>query len=415
MVSFFQQTQQLWQRFRPTRADVAPRTPPQRVLIISASVGGGHVSAGRALETACQTQGLEYKHIDLLSYTNTAVRRLYRDSYFEMVELAPDLVNWVGKRLDVAQERKGRLARSLDRFGRLLVRRLPRDIRHYQPDVILHTHFWSPAVLATMGKNSIPEGVIITDFGAHGLWLKQQIGRYFVASEDIAAHMQASGISKQRLAITGIPIDPRFAALLSQEEARAQLKLSQNKDVVLLMATGLRPAILEKLIAQLIGIDYPLSVEVICGRSEANLHIAQQAWEKRSPNCHIELHIHGFTSEMPHYMAAADVIIGKPGGLTSSEAVAAGVAFAVVSPYPLQEEANANFLLENGLGFRIDPLTILNSKLKSYLSQPAKRHELYIRSRSMARANAAEQVVHSLLASPISRIPANQRNLNPKK
>lgn len=400
-----------WQRWRRSQGVYQPNPYPKRVLIISASVGGGHIAAGRALETACRLSGLEAQHIDLLSYTSRAVRRIYSDSYFELMEIAPDFVNWIGKRLDVPSESKSRLERSLTQLGRLLVRKLPKVIKQYQPDVILHTHFWSPALLRTIKNQPVPEGLIITDYGAHGFWLHPQIGRYFVASEDIAAHMIESGVEKQRIQITGIPIDKRFSMLESKAAARATLNLSPERDVALLMASGMKRKILKKVLEHLIQLDYPLNVQVICGRTQDNLSMVECVKKQRADNCQVELEGIGYTKEMPRYMAAADVIIGKPGGLTTSEALASGLAFAVVSPYPLQEEANATFLLENGLGFRIEPLTVLNNKLKTFLSDADKRLSMAEHIRQRAKPDAAEHIIHSISSMPIPKIERKSTNL----
>jgi processive 1,2-diacylglycerol beta-glucosyltransferase len=97
-------------------------------------------------------------------------------------------------------------------------------------------------------------------------------------------------------------------------------------------------------------------------------------------------------------MAAADLILGKPGGLTTSEALAAGLPFAVVNPYPLQEEANTTFLLEHGVGFRIEPLSVLEYKLKRFLLDPNRRQNMQQQALRLAKPNAARQIIHSVLA-----------------
>ena len=107
--------------------------------------------------------------------------------------------------------------------------------------------------------------------------------------------------------------------------------------------------------------------------------------------------VHGFLDDIPRYMAAADLVLGKPGGLTTSEALAAGLPFAVVSPYPLQEEANANFLLEHGVGLRLEPLTLVPYKLRTFFADDARRARMQGAAFALAQPDAAETVVRSLL------------------
>ena len=147
---------------------------------------------------------------------------------------------------------------------------------------------------------------------------------------------------------------------------------------------------------------WPLTVFVICGRTEYLMKAAAKEVSDGGPESLVLIKVLGFVDEMPRYMAAADLLLGKPGGLTTSEALAAGLPFAVVSPYPLQEEANANMLLERGAGIRIDPLTVLNYKLKAFFADETRRNIMGDSAKELARPYAAREVIRSLLEEPLS-------------
>jgi processive 1,2-diacylglycerol beta-glucosyltransferase len=115
----------------------------------------------------------------------------------------------------------------------------------------------------------------------------------------------------------------------------------------------------------------------------------------------IQFRVLGFTLDMPRLMASADLLVGKPGGLTTSEALAAGLPFAIVQPYPLQEEANANYLLEHGAGMRIEPLTLLTHKLRSFFEDQQRREQMRAAALRLAKPEAARTVVRSLLDKPL--------------
>ena len=375
---------------------------PQKLLIVSASIGGGHVAAGRALESAAKDEKLVTQHVDMLSCTAPGFRRLYRQAYFDLVRTAPDVVDYLGKRLDrKPHEFKTRQERVLARFSRLVSYNLPRLVRRERPDVILHTHFLPPAILSRQEKLSVPEAVVITDYAAHALWLQIGVRRYFVAADEVAAHLDAVGVGAGRVRVTGIPIDGRFEGLEPKLQARRALGLSAERDVLLLIASGLDQKVLVSLLQSLKVLRWPLTVFVICGRTEHLMNAALQEVETHDPRSSVSLKVLGFVNEMPRYMAAADLLLGKPGGLTTSEALAAGLPFAVVSPYPLQEEANANMLLEGGAGFRIDPLTVLNYKLKTFFADEARRERMREVARRLAKPEAAREVVRSLLEEPL--------------
>ena len=377
----------------------APKAAPPRMLIVSASIGGGHVAAARALGEAARTRGLEPEHIDLLSYTAPGFRRLYRQTYFDLVRTAPDFIDWLGKRLDRRpQEERTRQERVMARLTQLLSRNLVWQVRQRAPELIVHTHFLPPAVVRAE-RYDIPEAVVVTDYAAHNLWLQPGIRRYFVATGEVAAHLQAVGIEDSRVRVSGIPISPRFKTLLPKAAARAALELAPERDVLLLIASGLEATTLKSLLGYLRELKWPLTVVVVCGRSDELVAVAERALLGYTGL--MSFSVHGFIDDVPQYMAAADLLVGKPGGLTTSEALAAGLPFAVVSPYPLQEEANANFLLEHGVGFRLEPLTVTPYKLRNFFADDARR--VVMRRAALARAQpgAAEYIIGSLLREPL--------------
>jgi processive 1,2-diacylglycerol beta-glucosyltransferase len=378
----------------------------KRFLIVSASIGGGHVAAGRAIEAAFGERGIAVDHVDLLDYTTVPFRRLYRQAYFDLVRTAPDFVDWLGKRLDKsasAQKSRQEIVRA--RFVRLISLYLPRLIRRYQPDVIIHTHFLAPEVLSTRlspdllrrkgKKPDIKQVVVITDYFLHRLWLQPTISHYFVGSDEVAVQLQAYAVPAERISITGIPIDLRFCALEPKLRAREALGYASDRDVLLLMASGLGAERLRDLLKQVQQLRWPATVAIICGRSPELLSVAADAINGYEGLLSFELI--GFSDNIPRYMAAADLLIGKPGGLTTSEALAAGLPFAVVQPYPLQEEANTTYLLENGVGFRIEPLSVFQLKVKRFLADDARRQQMQQAAKALAKPDAARSIVTVLL------------------
>lgn len=363
-----------------------------RVLIISASIGGGHVAAGRALEPALAERGVEVRHVDLLDYTTAPFRRLYRQTYFDLVRTAPDLVEWLGRRLDKSpSEQKSRQARVRARLTRLVSFHLPRLIQRHRPDILIHTHFLPPEILSSRTRNGMPlQAVVVTDFAAHNLWLQPNVDRYFVAAEEVRVHMTSSGVSPDRVRVTGIPIDRGYAALPSCDEARARLGLPAGRDVVLLMASGMERRTALALAAQLRDLRWPARAIVVCGRSE-DLREDLLAVTAEAEGL-VDFEVRGFAHDLPTLMAASDVLVGKPGGLTTSEAFAAGLPFAIVQPYPLQEEANANYVLEHGAGIRIDPLTTFRHKVRALLEDEPRRNAMRSAARRLAKPHSARDI-----------------------
>ena len=378
-----------------------------RVLIISASIGGGHVAAARALEFSAREASLDVMHVDLLDYTSAPFRQLYKQAYFDLVRTAPEFIEWFAKQLDRSPgELKSRQQRLRARLSRLVSIELPRMISRYKPDLIVHTHFFSPELLSTTlapdlvrltgRKTPIPQFVVITDFYAHSLWMQPKIECYFVASDEIAAHLIASGVDSERIVVSGIPIDPRFRQLETKVEARKTLGYSLERDLLLFIASGLDAKTLRYLLSELKTLRWPLNVALVCGRSKDLVSTAASELDEFDSD-YVSVDLVEFTKVMPRYMAAADLLLGKPGGLTSSEALAAALPFAVVQPYPIQEEGNTGYLLEHGAAIRIAPLSTLSYKLRLFFSSEAKRTALQEAAKSLAHPHAAETVISHVL------------------
>jgi processive 1,2-diacylglycerol beta-glucosyltransferase len=153
--------------------------------------------------------------------------------------------------------------------------------------------------------------------------------------------------------------------------------------------------VLAQLMRQLAMLRYPLKATVVLGRSEELRETAER--ELRPETTDVDIELIGFTRDMPRYMAAADLLVGKPGGLTTSEALAASLPVAVVSPYPLQEEANTTFLLEHGAGFRVEPLTLFNYKIRAFLQDPTRREAMTRNAYHLAKPEAAKNIISEML------------------
>ncbi len=376
---------------------------PHRVLIVSASIGGGHVAAGNALTAAFSERNIETEHVDLLDYTAAPFRRLYRQAYFDLVRTAPDLVEWLGRRMDqMPREAQTRQQRLRARLTRLLSYELPRELARIQPDLVVHTHFLGPEILSGTRRHlsGPPQVEVITDFFAHSLWLKPVVQRYFVATDEVAVHLRSAGVDDARIRVTGIPIDLRFTDLPEAAVARAAAGVPVDRDMVLVMAGGLEERALVTLLNQLRELPWPVTVMVVCGRSEALVKTARNTVaEHEGP---VRFEVRSFSEDVPVLMAAADILVGKPGGLTSSEALAASLPIAIVHPYPLQEEANANVLLEHGAAMRIEPLSTLRHKLLGFFEDEQRRAAMQAACRRLAKPDAARAVVASVCDEPLT-------------
>jgi processive 1,2-diacylglycerol beta-glucosyltransferase len=375
--------------------------PPSlgRVLVLSASAGAGHVRAAQALERALAAAqaATEVRHVDVLQYTTKAFRRLYSKAYLDMVTHAPEVLGWLYDYLDSPWKH----ARLRLAFDALNARRFIRLLADYRPDWALCTHFLPAELIAwlrTQERLTTRQAVIITDFDVQAVWLARPVERYCVAREETAVHLARLGIPAETITVTGIPIDPVFAEPKDPQAMRLRHGLAPDRTTLLVSAGGFGVGPIEQLVRSLLPLQHPAQIVILCGRSEELKQRIDALAAEGPPTRPITLRPVGYTTDMDEYMAAADVMIGKPGGLTTSEALARGLPMVIVNPIPGQEERNADYLLEEGAAIRGNNLPALAWKLDRLLDDPARLGALRANARRIARPQAARDVVAALRA-----------------
>ena len=225
----------------------------------------------------------------------------------------------------------------------------------------------------------------------------RDFAHYFVALDETRAHLEELGIPAERITVSGIPIDPAFAVPKDRTALRNKYKLRHDGIVILISAGGFGVGKIETLITPLLRLRHPAQIVAICGHNEELKARLDHLAAGLAPRSRVALKVVGYTTEMDEYMAAADLVVGKPGGLTTSEALARGLVFVVVSPIPGQEERNADHLLEEGAAIRCNNLPVLAYKIDRLLDDPARLAAMQANVRRLARPRAAHEIVAKLL------------------
>jgi processive 1,2-diacylglycerol beta-glucosyltransferase len=371
----------------------------KKVLLLSASAGAGHLRAAEAVEKAfkqtADADSREVKHIDVLDYTNKVFRHLYSKAYIDLVNKLPEVPGWVYDKLDKPWKNERRRL-ALDKLN---TRPFVKLLREYQPDLIVCTHFLPAEIVSWLKAKerlSSRQVIIVTDFDVHAMWLVHHYERYFVALDEARVYLMALGIKQTRITVSGIPIDPVFAKKKNKREMRLKHGLAADRTTILVSAGGFGVGAVDALIASLLPLQHRAQVVAICGRNEELKQRLTRLAARAKPNASVLLKPFGYTQEMDELMAASDLVLGKPGGLTTSEALARGLVFVIVNPIPGQEERNSDHLLEGGAAIRCNNLPALSYKLDRLLADPSRFASMQANSRRMGKPNAAIEIVEQL-------------------
>jgi processive 1,2-diacylglycerol beta-glucosyltransferase len=369
-----------------------------KVLVLSASAGAGHLRAAEAVMKAFVELGAagEVQHIDALEYTNKVFRTLYSKAYIELVNTAPDVLGWFYDQLDRPwKNERRRLA-----LNKLNTRPFIKMLEEYQPDIAVCTHFLPAEIISWLkAKRRLHcrQAIVVTDFDVHAMWLCHHFEQYFVALDETREHLNVLGIPGDKITVSGIPIDPVFTEPKDQRQMRIKHGLEPDRTTILVSAGGFGVGPIEKVMTLLLSMRHPVQIVAICGRSEELRKKIARLANRRGPHG-ASLAVVGYTTEMDEYMAAADLAVGKPGGLTTSEALARGLVMVVVNPIPGQESRNADYLLEHGAAIKANNLATLGFKMQQLLSQPARLKELKENARKIGRPRAAFDIVQRSMA-----------------
>jgi processive 1,2-diacylglycerol beta-glucosyltransferase len=376
---------------------VVSRKP--RVLILSASSGAGHVRAAEALEQACLGRGDCYvEHIDAIGYVSKLFQRLYHHAYIAMVRREPGLMGLLYDRTDQPWSHPRRRL-ALDRLN---TQPLIRLLKRMQPDLCIATHFVPAEILAWLiAKRKLQARlvIVVTDYDVHAMWLCRTVDRYDVALPEAAEYLARIGVPREKVRVTGIPIDPRFEVPVSRADARRKLGLSVDVCVLLISAGGYGIGPVEQLVKDLLALGRPWQIVAIAGKAEklkTRLERLSKTAGTLADGGHRLVAV-GFTKEMDQYMAAADALIGKSGGLTTSEALARGLPMILIEPIPGQEERNADHLLEAGAAIRCNNLPAAAWKIATLLDYPERLKAMSAAATAMAHPGAARVIVQDAL------------------
>jgi processive 1,2-diacylglycerol beta-glucosyltransferase len=374
----------------------------KRVLILSVSSGSGHLRAAEALEKVFRQQPdvSEVRHIDALIYTNKLFRDFYSRLYNELVVRAPTILGWVYRASDEPWRRE-KMRLMLDRLN---TGPLERYIAKFKPDITVCTHFMPAEIISYLigrGKLHSRLSIVVTDFDVHAMWLCRTFHRYFVALEESKIHLEALGLPSDHITVSGIPIDPAFAETFDKKDLLKELGLRSGIPVILIScgAMGVSPApfVLEGLARMKTAIQ----AVVISGKNpELQSNLEKQAHTISHARPHISIQVMGYTKEMYKYMKVADLFIGKPGGLTTSEALACRLPMVIISPIPGQEDRNSDQLLEKGLAIKCNEYTTLAYKLDRLFDHPEQLAAMRERMKLYAHPFAAQTIVNTLLHAP---------------
>jgi processive 1,2-diacylglycerol beta-glucosyltransferase len=317
-----------------------------RILILTAGYGEGHNSAARGIQSALARFGSQavVEYHDLFAETHTRLHPWVRKAYLGLINKWPRawgyVYNWLDRKNDF--DKRFEKFRGLKKnFGRLLDR--------FQPDVVVSTFPPYPYLLQQIvgsGRGCRNIAVVTDSITVNAIWYRSPADYFIVANEQSAVVVRNGGVPPEKIKVFGFPVSPRFADFTKDRQSPAEV----TPRVLYVINAGTHRA--PDLVRRLLQLDIQLTVTV--GHDEKLRRAVETV--VRNYKSHLrqgyggQVDIFGWTDEMPRLLCESHVLIGKAGGATVQETIAAGCPMIVSHIVSGQEEGNARLIVETNSG-----------------------------------------------------------------
>lgn len=371
----------------------------KKILIFYASYGGGHLSAAKSIESVINElyPNIETKLIDCIKYVNKGVEKITTAAYRGMAKKAP----WAwGKIYNASQ--KGVMAHISTRSNAIMAIKLLKLLRAENPDMVISAHPFSSqmcAYLKRKGKVDFPLATIMTDFAPHDQWLvgHEQTEYFFVAHDKMKQYLISKNIDKNKVYVLGIPINSRFTKEYNKSDILKEFNLKNDTKTILFFGgwnSGSAQIRTLEIFESIARFSNNYQVVAISARNKK----LQEGYEKIVEKYNLKnVTILDYTTKVPELMSIANLVVAKPGGLTTSESLGMNLPMIIINPIAGQEEENAEFLEQKGVGIWIRKTDNIKEKISNLLNDEEKLLQMKNCTTKLANKYSTYDIVNVLL------------------
>ncbi len=321
----------------------------KRFLLMYITQNSGHHRACLALESAMrQVNGTVYtSSINSFNYTNPILEKIINRTYLTVIKRKPEFWEYLYDN-PVVVEKSRKLKESIHRFNSGKMKSL---IDNFRPDAVICTQAFPCGMIADLKKTynlKLPLYAVLTDYAPHSYWVYNEVDTYIVPAPETGTRLVENGVSEAKIKPLGIPVHPRFYQKHDKAAIREKYSLDKNKPVVLLMGGGLGLGPIAKLTHLMDKSHLDIQALAVTGSNrKAFRHL-----KRRERHFKKKIHVFSFIDNIDELMEAADLIITKPGGLTTAEAMAKRLPMVIINPLPGQEKMNTEFFMKKKIAVK---------------------------------------------------------------
>ena len=372
----------------------------RKILIFYASYGGGHLSAANSIKQCIDDnfKDCETKLVDCMEYVNRPVNKITTTAYKELAKKFP----WAWGEV-YSHSQKGPLAHISSASNNLLAKKLLKLLKEYQPDIVISTHPFGSQMVSYLKRKALVDcklATIMTDFAPHDQWLvgKDYVDYYFVSHEKMRQELINSNVADNTVFATGIPLSNRFLMHFDKDEIMKSMGLNPDKRVILFFGGGefgLGRDKTVKILNSFITHVKNHQIVAIAGKNEK----MKIAFDKLVVETNSEsfVKVLAYTKQVPELMSISDLVVTKPGGLTTTESLASGLPIVAINPIPGQEEENAKFLEDEGVAIWLKKNDDYDEIIADLLADEDKLHQMKVNTKLLAKKNSTRDICDIIL------------------
>ncbi|MBU2541154.1 MAG: glycosyltransferase [Candidatus Omnitrophica bacterium] len=367
---------------------------PKKALLLYISEVSGHHQATLAIESALKRldQNIEVLNLNAFNYTTPISEKIINQLYIKVIKRTPKIWKYLYDNPSVIENTR-QIKKTIHKLNSPKLKIL---IDRFKPTCIVCTQAYPCGMIAdckrTFGLN-IPLIGVLTDYAPHSFWIYDEVDYYIVPAEEVKQAFVQKGVEAKKVINFGIPIDPKFVQSKNKELIAHKLGLNPSGPIIMIMggSQGIGP--IKKIVNDLEAFPFELQILVICGVNKTLLK-----WLKRkSKKGKKKLIALEYVETIDELMEIASLIITKPGGLTTAEALAKGLPLLIVNPIPGQEVANANFLTKKGAGITIEKMKDFSKSATELLIDQKRLNDMSFQARQISKPKAAIDIASLII------------------
>lgn len=358
------------------------------------SENSGHHHASLAIENAFYkaSPDIEILNVNSFHYTNPILEKIINRAYMEIIRRRPEVWGYLYDNPRIVRKTQ-KLRDAIHKYNSQKMRNL---LKSFRPNAVICTQAFPCGIVAdckkTDGTQLLLAGVL-TDYAPHYYWLYDNVDIYFVPSEEATERFVSNGVSRDKVRLTGIPIDLKFNRVVDGNAVCDSLGLSQKVPTILIMggSQGIGPVL--EIVKILNGVKTEFQIMVVTGGNRRLYRLLK----KRRSRIDKKTVVFPYTENIDELMEVSSLIITKPGGITISESFAKGLPILIVKPIPGHEQMNTEHLLRNKVGIKVDNLSDVGVFVKELLSNPTALKNMQERAKAFSRPNSAMDIANTVL------------------